>query len=108
MSVKYKTASVDNVRAHRALLTIGYPQTGLLHRDAHRSVVVFLTIRMLSKTLPAMLGLVFVMSASTTVAAQLPTGPLPSPGQAQQMLQNNPALIQRLQQMIAGSGLTPD
>lgn len=33
---------------------------------------------------------------------------VPPPAQAQQMLQNNPALIARLQQMMQTSGLTPD
>src|SRR6185437_12402476 len=33
---------------------------------------------------------------------------IPSPAQAQQMLQSNPGLISRLQQMMAQSGLTPD
>src|SRR5256885_10950688 len=32
----------------------------------------------------------------------------PSPAQAQQMLQNNPALLQQLRQRIMTSGLTPD
>src|ERR1700693_3484929 len=32
----------------------------------------------------------------------------PSPAQAQQMLQNNPALLQQLRQKIMTSGLTPD
>ena len=40
--------------------------------------------------------------------AQLPSGSLPSPAQAQQMLQNNPALVLRLQQMMQSSGMTPD
>src|ERR1700675_4380028 len=32
----------------------------------------------------------------------------PSPAEAQQMLQNNPALLQQLRQKIMTSGLTPD
>ena len=32
----------------------------------------------------------------------------PTPAQAQQMLQNNPALLQQLRQRIMTSGLTPD
>ena len=35
-------------------------------------------------------------------------GQNPSPSQAQQMLQNNPALLQQLRQKILTSGLTPD
>src|SRR5947208_17179645 len=38
---------------------------------------------------------------STPAAAQ-------NPAQAQQMLQNNPALLQQLRQRIMSSGLTPD
>ena len=45
-------------------------------------------------------GLVFL---ATTASAQNP-----SPAQAQQMLQNNPALLQQLRQKIMSSGLTPD
>src|SRR5215831_11389349 len=33
---------------------------------------------------------------------------LPPPAQAQQLLQNNPSLVARLQQMISSSGLTAD
>lgn len=44
-----------------------------------------------------------LLSAPTTLAAQNPT-----PAQAQQMLQNNPALLQQLRQRILTSGLTPD
>lgn len=40
-------------------------------------------------------------------AAQVPTT-IPPPAQAQQMLQNNPQLIQQLQQMMRASGMTPD
>jgi polysaccharide export outer membrane protein len=45
-------------------------------------------------------GLVFL---ANPVSAQNPT-----PAQAQQMLQNNPALLQQLRQKIMTSGLTPD
>jgi len=44
-----------------------------------------------------------LLSDPTTLAAQNPT-----PAQAQQMLQNNPALLQQLRQRILTSGLTPD
>src|SRR4051812_2807451 len=33
---------------------------------------------------------------------------LPTPSQAQQMLQSNPAIIQQLQQMLRGSGMSAD
>ncbi len=45
-------------------------------------------------------GLIFL---STSASAQNPTA-----AQAQQMLQNNPALIQQLRQRVLTSGLTPD
>jgi protein involved in polysaccharide export with SLBB domain len=43
-------------------------------------------------------------------AAQIPSGgqQLPSPGQAQQMLQNNPQLVDQLRERLQQSGLTPD
>src|SRR5262249_18025879 len=48
-----------------------------------------------------------LLSAPAVVASQaIPT--LPSPAQAQQLLQNNPSLLARLQQMISSSGLSPD
>ncbi len=41
--------------------------------------------------------------------AQVPTGGgLPSPSQAQQMLQSNPDLVRQLRERIGSSGLTPD
>src|SRR3954463_6495367 len=58
---------------------------------------------MSSRTCRTLLGLVLVGLSSTALASQVP-----SPQQAQQMLQNNPALIARLQQMIRTSGLTPE
>jgi len=49
------------------------------------------------------LGLVLVVAVGGAARAQVP-----SPAQAQQMLQSNPALIARLQQMLRTSGLTPE
>jgi hypothetical protein len=50
------------------------------------------------------LGVLLIGLPSAFASAQQ----LPPPAQAQQMLQNNPALIARLQQMMQTSGLTPD
>ena len=53
---------------------------------------------------------VAITIVSTSSAAQgipIPSQ-LPTPAQAQQMLQNDPALVARLQQMMLSSGLTPD
>jgi polysaccharide export outer membrane protein len=58
---------------------------------------------MSSRTCRTLLGLVLVGLSSTALASQVP-----SPQQAQQMLQGNPALVARLQQMIKTSGLTPE
>src|SRR6266568_703822 len=44
-----------------------------------------------------------LVSHPRSAAAQNPT-----PAQAQQLLQNNPALLQQLRQRIMTSGLTPD
>src|SRR4051794_20679634 len=52
--------------------------------------------------LSALLTGLLVLSAATTQSQQ------PTPAQAQQMLQNNPALLQQLRQRIMSSGLTPD
>jgi polysaccharide export outer membrane protein len=49
------------------------------------------------------LGLTLVAALGGAARAQVP-----SPAQAQQMLQSNPALITRLQQMLRTSGLTPE
>jgi len=49
------------------------------------------------------LGLALTLLAGAAARAQVP-----SPAQAQQMLQGNPALIARLQQMLRTSGLTPE
>ncbi len=53
--------------------------------------------------LRSLLVAVVVYGAPALVAAQNPT-----PQQAQQMLQNNPQLLEQLRQRIATSGLTPD
>lgn len=42
------------------------------------------------------------------IASASPAQSIPSPGQAQQMLRDDPGLIARLQQMMQSSGLTPD
>ena len=51
-------------------------------------------------------SLVLMVASAIAVSARAQN--LPTPAQAQQMLQNNPALIQRLQQMLRGSGMTPE
>lgn len=61
---------------------------------------------MFVRTVRPFLTLLVITLLSTAARAQLPT--LPPPGQAQQMLQNNPALIARLQQMVQSSGMTPE
>ncbi len=53
--------------------------------------------------LSSLLTVAGVFALATPAVAQRP-----SPAQAQQMLQNNPALIQQLRQKIMTSGLTPD
>jgi len=53
--------------------------------------------------LRSLLVAVVVFAAPSIVAAQLP-----SPQQAQQMLQNNPQLVEQLRQRIMTSGMTPD
>jgi polysaccharide export outer membrane protein len=50
-----------------------------------------------------LLSIAGLLAFGTPLAAQNPT-----PAQAQQMLQNNPALLQQLRQRILTSGLTPD
>jgi polysaccharide biosynthesis/export protein len=57
-----------------------------------------------TKILRRWLGVLLIGLPTAVASAQQ----LPPPGQAQQMLQNNPALIARLQQMMQTSGLTPD
>lgn len=49
-----------------------------------------------------------VAVAAALVSAPVYAQTVPSPAQAQQMLQSNPALLGRLQQMMQSSGLTPD
>jgi polysaccharide export outer membrane protein len=53
--------------------------------------------------LGSLLTIACLFSASLVASAQQPT-----PSQAQQMLQSNPALLQQLRQKIMTSGLTPD
>ncbi|HKR08547.1 MAG TPA: SLBB domain-containing protein [Gemmatimonadaceae bacterium] len=53
--------------------------------------------------LSSLLLIAGVFAGSRSLTAQNPT-----PAQAQQMLQNNPALLQQLRQRIITSGLTPD
>jgi len=53
-------------------------------------------------------GLARPIEAQTPTIPGTPPGSLPGPGQVQQMLQNNPDLIQRLRAAIDSSGLTPD
>src|SRR5450830_1244092 len=57
-------------------------------------------------TVPKLGALLF--TAATIVVASPVLAQNPSSAQAQQMLQNNPALIQQLRQKIMTSGLTPD
>jgi polysaccharide export outer membrane protein len=59
--------------------------------------------RMKHSKLGLLLLVAGLFSVGTTVSAQQPTA-----AQAQQMLQNNPALLQQLRQKIMTSGLTPD
>ena len=49
-----------------------------------------------------------LFTAATIVVAPTALAQNPSAAQAQQMLQNNPALLQQLRQRIMTSGLTPD
>jgi polysaccharide export outer membrane protein len=49
-----------------------------------------------------------VTLAAISINAESALAQNPSPAQAQQMLQNNPALLQQLRQRILSSGLTPD
>ena len=53
------------------------------------------------------LGSLVVVAGLFSITA-LASAQNPSPAQAQQMLQNNPALLQQLRQKIMTSGLTPD
>jgi protein involved in polysaccharide export with SLBB domain len=53
------------------------------------------------------LGSLFIVAGLFSIAS-LASAQNPSPAQAQQMLQNNPALLQQLRQKIMTSGLTPD
>ena len=56
---------------------------------------------------------IFLLVRAPMLAAQVPSGQnlpsqLPSPQQAQDMLRNQPALVEQLRQRISQSGLTPD
>ena len=56
---------------------------------------------------------VALLALVPTLAAQIPSGQnlpsqLPSPQQAQDLLRNQPALVEQLRQRIGKSGLTPD
>jgi polysaccharide biosynthesis/export protein len=59
---------------------------------------------MLAKFLSPVLGLSLLALFGSAAFGQA----IPTPAQAQQMLQNDPGLITRLQQMMQSSGLTPD
>src|ERR1700755_3284454 len=52
--------------------------------------------------------LVALLSTAAAVVAPMAAQQIPSPAQAQQMLRQDPGLINRLQQMMQSSGLTPD
>lgn len=54
------------------------------------------------------LGASLALLASLPLTAQVPTGALPSPGQAQQLLQTRPDLVRQLRERIGTSGLTPE
>ncbi|MDB4870737.1 MAG: polysaccharide export protein [Gemmatimonadales bacterium] len=54
------------------------------------------------------LALLVTLAAISINAHPLHAQQRPSPAEAQQMLQNNPALLQQLRQRIMSSGLTPD
>src|SRR5690348_18105369 len=49
-----------------------------------------------------------VLSASVALPLVASAQTLPTPSQAQQMLQSNPAMIQQLQQMVRGSGMSAE
>src|SRR6266536_2393579 len=54
-----------------------------------------------------------LLALAPALAAQIPGGQalpsqLPSPGQAQDILRNQPALVEQLRQRIGQSGLTPE
>lgn len=50
-----------------------------------------------------------LLALAPSLAAQIPSGQnLPSPQQAQDVLRNQPALVEQLRQRIGQSGLTPD
>ena len=56
---------------------------------------------------------IFLLALAPTLAAQIPSGQslptqLPSPQQAQDLLRDQPKLVEQLRQRISQSGLTPD
>src|SRR6185503_4259499 len=53
-------------------------------------------------------SVLFVALGAVTARAQTMPTSIPSPAQAQQMMQSDPGMLQRLQQMLQSSGLTPD
>ncbi|HJQ09417.1 MAG TPA: SLBB domain-containing protein [Gemmatimonadaceae bacterium] len=59
-------------------------------------------------TVSKLSSLVLLAGLSTLCAPFSLVAQQPTPAQAQQMLQNNPALLQQLRQRIMTSGLTPD
>ena len=54
------------------------------------------------------LGLTLAFLSARPLAAQVPTGGLPTPSQAQQLLQTRPDLVRQLRERIGTSGLTPE
>ncbi|HEX6628876.1 MAG TPA: SLBB domain-containing protein [Gemmatimonadaceae bacterium] len=59
-------------------------------------------------TISKLCALLLVVGIPLLLSPRQSLGQNPSPQQAQQMLQNNPALLQQLRQRILSSGLTPD
>ncbi|MFL5514904.1 MAG: SLBB domain-containing protein [Gemmatimonadales bacterium] len=67
--------------------------------------------RWLPRRVALLLGLLLLPVASAIAQVPQPAQPgkaLPSPDQAKQMLQGQPALVEQLRQKISQSGLTPD
>ncbi|MBK9069088.1 MAG: SLBB domain-containing protein [Gemmatimonadetes bacterium] len=54
------------------------------------------------------LGLSLALLSATPLLAQVPTGGLPAPDQARQLLQTRPDLVRQLRERIGTSGLTPE
>src|SRR6202521_2646698 len=55
-----------------------------------------------------LLALAPAVVAQVPSGQQLPTNQRPTPQQAQELLRNQPALIQQLRQRIGAAGLSPD